>query len=104
MTTYTRRVDQWIQIGRDIRVMPTDIDPAGIRLLVKGRVMGGSHDGEPFENAYELLVGQDAHLGPHLVINIVEIRGDSVRLGVLAPANIPIYTKEQIDELRKGNS
>lgn len=100
MTVFTRQIDQWIAIGDDIRVSPTDVDAQGIRLIARGRILGGPHDGEPFNTAHELSAGQSCHFGPHVAVTVVEIRGQTVRLGVLAPAHVPVYRKEQVDQLR----
>lgn len=38
--------------------------------------------------------GQRVMVGPNLVITVLEIRGDSVKLGFDAPAEIPIHREE----------
>jgi sRNA-binding carbon storage regulator CsrA len=100
MTLFTRQVDQWIIIGDDIRVSPTDVDAQGVRLVAHGRILGGPNDGAPFNTVHELTVGQSCHFGPHVAVTVVEVRGETVRLGVLAPAHVPVYRKEQVDQLR----
>ena len=100
MTVISRDVDQWILIGQDIRVSPTDIDAQGVRLVARGRVLGGPDDGATFDIRHELAIGQTWHLGPHVVVSLVEVRGDSARLGVLAPAHIDVQTKEHLDHQR----
>ena len=102
MTVISRHVDQWILIGQDIRVAPTDIDPQGVRLVARGRVLGGPDDGATFESAHELTIGQACHLGSHVTVTLVDVRGSSARLGVLAPQHIDIQTKEQLDHQRGG--
>ena len=90
MTHVSLRVDEAARIGRDIVVAPTDVDPAGVRLRAKGRTAGGANDGEPFDAAHELAVGQSVHLGPHVVVTLVAVRGDVARLGVFAPPHMPV--------------
>ena len=102
MMSFSRQVDQWIMIGSDIRVAPTDIDPAGVRLIARGRLLGGPQDGATFDTAFELIVGQSCHLGPHVCVNVIEVKGECVRLGILAPANVPVFRKEEVDQLRGG--
>ena len=94
MTIISRQLDQWILIGDDIRVSPTDIDPLGVRLIAKGRTLGGPNDGERFESVHELTVGQSCHLGPHVAVTVLEVRGDVVRLGVLSPAHVEVNRKD----------
>jgi hypothetical protein len=57
MFRFALKVDQEISIGRDIRVSPTDIDAYGVRLIARGRVLGGPRDGDAFETVHELLPG-----------------------------------------------
>jgi sRNA-binding carbon storage regulator CsrA len=103
MTVISRHVDQWLLIGQDIRVSPTDIDQAGVRLVARGRVLGGPEDGATFDTRHELAVGQQWHIGPHVVVTLVEVRGDTARLGVLAPAHIDVQTKEHLDHQQRGS-
>ncbi len=84
------QVDQAIRIGRDIVVTPTDVDPDGVRLKARGRTAGGPTDGEPFDAAHELVVGQSLHLGPHVVVTLVAVKGPAARLGVFAPPHMPV--------------
>lgn len=102
MTVFTREVDQWILVGEDIRVSPTDIDEQGTRLVARGRMLGGADDGATFDVAHELPVGHSWHLGPHVVITLIEVRGEIARIGVLAPNHIAVQTKEQLDHQRGG--
>lgn len=111
MVKFLRQVDQWLVIGQELWLSPTDIDADGARLIARGRTMGGPEDGEPFEKAIELAVGAAVHFGPHVAVTLLEVRsaagkkGPSVRLGVLAPANVPVQTKEQLGQFdpRRGN-
>ena len=40
-------------------------------------------------------------VGDHIVITVVEIRGDKVRLGIAAPSNIPIHRQEVYDAIQR---
>ena len=90
MVRVSLKVDQAIRIGRDILVMPTDVDPSGVRVRAKGRTAGGANDGEPFDTAHELSVGQSVHLGPHVVVTLESIKGPAARLCVFAPPHMPV--------------
>ena len=94
MTTITRKVDQWVLIGTDLQVSPTDIDPKSVRLLAKGRRIGGPEDGQPFHSAHELSKGQSLPLGPMVVVTVLDLPGDRVTLGILAPPHLPVLKKE----------
>ena len=86
----TLKVDEKVRVGRDIVAWPTDIDPTGVRLVARGRVLGGPTDGERFDVAHELAVGAAAHLGPHVAVTLVEVRGQAARFTVFAPANVSV--------------
>lgn len=40
-------------------------------------------------------------IGDNIVITIVDIRGDKVRLGIEAPASVPIHRQEVIEAVRR---
>jgi len=97
MLAITRKVDQWVQIGQSIAVAPTDIDAAAVRLIARGRVIGGADDGAAFETTADLAVGGEMRLGEHVVVTILAIAGDEVRLGVQSPKHVRVDRKERAD-------
>ncbi|MGA2034596.1 MAG: carbon storage regulator CsrA [Thermoguttaceae bacterium] len=42
-------------------------------------------------------------IGDKVVITIVDIRGDKVRLGIEAPAEIPVHRQEVYDAIQREN-
>ena len=42
-------------------------------------------------------------VGDNVQITIVDIRGDKVRLGIIAPAEIPVHRKEVYDAIQREN-
>lgn len=42
-------------------------------------------------------------IGDDIVITIVDIRGDKVRLGLVAPANVPIHRREVYEAIQREN-
>ncbi len=42
-------------------------------------------------------------LGDDITVTVVEIKGNQVRLGIEAPANIRIYRKELYDRIKEEN-
>jgi len=87
------KVDQWLTIGHDIRVSPTDIDAKGVRLVAHGRVLGGPNDGAVFEKVHEMTVGSSVHLSPHVAVTLVKVRDGSAGLDVFAPANVLVQSE-----------
>lgn len=46
-------------------------------------------------------LGEQIVLGDEVVITIVEIRGDKVRLGIEAPANVPVHRREVYEAIMR---
>lgn len=42
-------------------------------------------------------------IGDNVQITIVDIRGDKVRLGIVAPNEIPVHRKEVFDAIQREN-
>ena len=95
MLAITRRVDQWVQIGQSISVSPTDIDEKSVRLIARGRIIGGPEDGAAFEKTAEVGVGGEMRLGEHVVVSVLAISGDEVRLGIQSPKHVRVDRKER---------
>ncbi len=43
-------------------------------------------------------------IGEDVEITVVDIRGDKVRLGISAPARIPVHRKEVYDAIKRENA
>ena len=46
---------------------------------------------------------QTIMIGDDIEITVVDIRGDKVRLGINAPASIPVHRKEVYDAINREN-
>jgi len=46
---------------------------------------------------------ESINLGDDITITVVEIKGNSVRLGIKAPDRLKIYRKELYDRIKKEN-
>lgn len=46
---------------------------------------------------------ESIYLGDDITITVVEIKGNSVRLGIKAPGSLKIYRKELYDRIKKEN-
>lgn len=42
-------------------------------------------------------------IGDNVQITVVDIRGDKVRLGIIAPNEIPVHRKEVFDAIQREN-
>lgn len=42
-------------------------------------------------------------IGDNIKITVVDIRGDKVRLGIVAPIEIPVHRKEVYDAIQREN-
>lgn len=90
MIKVTRQIDQPILIGHSATVVLTDIDAGGVRVSVRGQIVGGPNDGERIAETHELAKGQSIHIGPHVAVTLITVRGDAAVLGVLAPPHMPV--------------
>jgi carbon storage regulator len=43
-------------------------------------------------------------IGDNIVITVVDVRGDKVRLGIEAPAEVPVHRQEVLEAMRRGSS
>lgn len=41
-------------------------------------------------------------IGEHIVVTVVDIRGDKVRLGIEAPKEVPVHRREVYDAIRNS--
>ncbi len=47
--------------------------------------------------------GEILAIGEDILISVVDVRGDSVRLGIEAPKSVPVWRKEVLDEIAEEN-
>lgn len=47
--------------------------------------------------------GQVIKLGPDITVTVLDIRGDTVRLGIDAPRNLPVHRLEVYTEIERAN-
>ena len=47
--------------------------------------------------------GEAIRIGEDIEISIIEVRGDTVRIGIDAPRSVPVFRKELIAEVAKTN-
>lgn len=49
-------------------------------------------------------VGESVVVGGNVTIEVVEIRGDKIRLGFTGPREVPIHRKEVFDAIKRNES
>lgn len=45
--------------------------------------------------------GEEIVIGDDIVVKIVAVRGDKVRLGIVAPDNVPVHRREVYDAIQR---
>ena len=48
-------------------------------------------------------VGETIVIDGRISVKLLRVEGDSVRIGIEAPANVPVHRKEVYDEIQKNN-
>jgi carbon storage regulator len=48
-------------------------------------------------------VGETIVIDGRISVKLLRVDGDSVRIGIEAPANVPVHRKEVYDEIQKNN-
>ncbi len=47
--------------------------------------------------------GEAIRIGDDIEISVIEVRGDTVRIGINAPRNVPVFRMELLAEVAKTN-
>ena len=97
MKMLTRRADESVLIGEHLTVTVTDVDPAGVRLMIDGELIGGPDDGMVIREARELAIGGEVRIGSLITLTVAEVRGKLARIGVVAPKHVHVKRKELVD-------
>lgn len=107
MTILSRQVDEWIVIGEKLTLSPTDIDDGGVRVIVRGELMGGLEDGLSVDRPHELAVGSSLPLGSLVSVTLMKVEHPAAPqplravFGIHAPPNVTIHRKELADHKRR---
>ncbi len=48
-------------------------------------------------------VSEEIRIGHDIVIRVLEVRGDRVRIGIAAPATVPVHRQEVYEEIERTN-
>lgn len=47
--------------------------------------------------------GEAIRIGDDIEVSVIEVRGDTVRIGIEAPRSVPVFRMELIQEVAKAN-
>jgi carbon storage regulator len=47
--------------------------------------------------------GESLVIGGRIVVTVVRVEGEAVRLGIAAPADVPVHRQEIYDEIQRNN-
>lgn len=93
MQTLRLHPDQWTAVGQSMTFAVTDIDAAGVRVLLRGQIIGGPEDGAALDRATEIAVGSEARIGL-VTIALIDTKngpaGGSAKVGVFCPPHLAI--------------
>ena len=93
MQTLRLQPDQWTAVGQSLAFAVTDIDPAGIRVLLRGQVIGGPDDGAPIDRAIEIRIGSEARVGI-VTLALIDTKHtptlDTAKIGIFCPPHLAI--------------
>jgi carbon storage regulator len=62
---------------------------------------GPPHDQEDAMLVFSRTKGESLMLGDEIVVQVVEVRGDKVRLGILCPKDTTVHRKEVFDLIQR---
>jgi len=48
-------------------------------------------------------IGESVIIGGDIVVTVVRVDGDAVRIGIAAPANVPVHRQEVYEEIQRNN-
>ena len=48
-------------------------------------------------------VGESIVIGGRISVTVVRVEGETVRLGIAAPADVPVHRQEVYDEIQRNN-
>jgi len=48
--------------------------------------------------------GEKIHIGDNIVLTIVEVRGNKVRLGLVAPADVAVHREEVFEAIKASQA
>lgn len=49
-------------------------------------------------------VGEVIHIGGGITVEVLDIMGNRIRLGITAPRDMPVYRKEVYDRIQEENA
>jgi carbon storage regulator CsrA len=102
MFVISRQAGEMIMIGDDVVVTVESLRGKSVTLDVRHTSAGGRLT---LDDSFRRDVGVDdsIDLPVPAVCSVVDIRGDKVRLGIVAPKEVSVHRKEVYDAIRREN-
>jgi len=89
-TTVVIKLDQTIHLGDKLTLALTDIDPDGIRIVVRGELLGGPDDGAWVYEPKELALHNTLSLGTLVTVMLFSTNTEQAMLHVIAPPGVSV--------------
>ncbi len=86
----TAAENQFIRIGQHLSIEVTDVDASGIRVVIKGELVGGPEDGRIVNEAREVAINSDLAIGTLITITLMRVAGTLSHLSVVRPPHMKI--------------
>ena len=102
MFCLSRHVDEAIIIGNELLVRVEEVQPERARLSATRLTTLDAPSEAWLVRDQEMQLRSDGmQLGPDVTVSVVDIRDGKVRVGVIAPKDVPVHRKEVYDAIRR---
>ncbi len=99
MLVLSRQVDETVLIGDAIAVTVVSINPEGATLHVRYR-----DKNHRLEQKLALEIDDRLEITDDIYVSVLDIRGDKIRLAVVAPKTMAVHRKEIYEAIKRENS
>lgn len=98
MLVLSRQVDETVMIGDTIMVTVVSINPEGATLHVRYR-----DENQRVEQKLALEIDDRLEITDDVYVSVMDIRGDKVRIAVVAPKSMAVQRKEVYEAIQNQN-
>lgn len=99
MLVLSRQVDEAVMIGDTIAVTVVSINPDGATLHVRYR-----DENQRLEQKLALEIDDRLEITDDIYVSVLDIRGDKIRLAVVAPKSMAVHRKEVYEAIKRDYS
>ena len=104
MFCLSRHVDEAIMIGNELLVRVEQVQPQRVRLsTTRLTTLDAPSEAWLVRDEEMQLRSDEMQLGPDVTVSVVDIRDGKVRVGVIAPKDVPVHRKEVYEAIRREN-